>query len=208
MPSLYGNAGNRYKGCKLVWPSLKYWDSYLDALYEGFVLSMENKKSLEEIQRIASSPMEHIESINQQNIEVVLPNGSKEIKQPFDIYWLVRQTLFIGAVGIIHTLNDYLARYGGHLGIGIRPSLRNQGYGEIATRLILGRAYQLGINPVYAFCDSRNIAMSRVFEKCGGILEGIVPNPYFEGTSVSRYKIFIDMVEIDEIIARNPIPSS
>lgn len=208
MPLLYKSTGDRYKGCKLVWPSLEYWDSYLDALFEGFILSSERSKTLEDIQRIARSPTAHVRNINLQGAEVTLPDGSKEIKQPFNVYWLVRETLFIGAVGIVHTLNNYLAHYGGHLGIGIRPSLRNQGYGEVATRLILVRAHQLGINPVYAFCDLRNRAIARVFEKCGGMLEEVAPNPFFEGTSVSRYKIYLDVVEVNETIVRNLIPRS
>ena len=195
------------RGCVLRWPSLDYWDSYLEALHEGFVLSTDKEKTSEEIKNIATTRFRHIESINRQGTEITLPDGTDANKEPFEMYWLVRGRLFIGAVGIIHKLNDYLREYGGHLGIGIRPSFRAKGFGTIAVRLVLARAFQLNINPVYAFCDSNNLAMARVFENCGGVLEAVSPNPYFEGTAVKRYKISLNIEEAQDIIRRGLIPS-
>jgi predicted acetyltransferase len=195
-----------YKDCRLEWPSLNYWNSYVKALKEGFVLSTEKRKTKEEIERILISPYKHLQSINQQGTEIELPNGTRVTKQPFDIYWLIKGSQFIGAVGIIHYLNEYLKKYGGHLGVGIHPSFQSQGYGEVAIRLILARAFQLNINPVCAYCDSKNKAMAKVFEKCGGILDAVRPNPYFKGTCVAQYKIYWNKNEVRVIIERNLIP--
>ena len=45
-----------------------------------------------------------------------------------------RRNILLGAVNIRHCLNDYLLKYGGHIGDGIRPSERGKGY---ATNRIL-----------------------------------------------------------------------
>ena len=48
-----------------------------------------------------------------------------------------KRNLMVGAVNIRHDLNDYLLKYGGHIGDGIRPSERRKGYATEMIRLAL-----------------------------------------------------------------------
>ena len=65
--------------------------------------------------------------------EIVLcqaPVGAAAATQILE--WLIGYTM-VGAVNIRHYLNEYLLKYGGHIGDGIRPSERRKGY---ATKMI------------------------------------------------------------------------
>lgn len=78
---------------------------------------------------------------------------------------------FIGACNIRHYLNDYLLKYGGHIGDGIRPSKRKQGYGTILVSLALERCKELKIEKVLMTCDKDNIGSKKTILNNGGILE-------------------------------------
>ena len=53
----------------------------------------------------------------------------KDGKVPDSVFFLldIVKNKLIGAVNIRHYLNDYLLKYAGHIGDGIRPSERNKG---------------------------------------------------------------------------------
>jgi len=81
------------------------------------------------------------------------------------------RNIFLGAVNIRHYLNDYLLKYSGHIGDGIRPSERRKGYGTEMIRLTLIECKKMGIKEVLMICDKSNIASAKVIIKNGGILE-------------------------------------
>lgn len=78
---------------------------------------------------------------------------------------------FVGAVNIRHYLNDFLMRYGGHIGDGIRPSMRGKGLGTKMVALALDECRKLGIERVLMICHTENTASARTIQKNGGILE-------------------------------------
>ena len=80
----------------------------------------------------------------------------------------------VGRVSIRHQLNQYLEQRGGHIGFGIRPEFRGQGFATEILLEALEIASTLGIERVLVTCDDTNIASSRVIEKCGGVLENVV----------------------------------
>lgn len=79
----------------------------------------------------------------------------------------------VGAISIRHELNDWLARYGGHIGYAIVPSQRRKGYATEALRQGLLVAGSIGIDAVLVTCDADNVASARVIEKCGGEFESV-----------------------------------
>lgn len=81
---------------------------------------------------------------------------------------------FIGATNIRHYLNEYLLKYGGHIGDGIRPSKRNKGYGTLLVYLSLLECKKLRIEKVLMTCDKNNIASQKTIIKNKGILENEV----------------------------------
>lgn len=92
---------------------------------------------------------------------------------PNSVYFLYDQEkdVLLGAINIRHYLNDYLLQYAGHIGDGIRPSARGQGYGTEMIRLGLLECKNLGITKVLMVCDKDNIASARTIIKNGGQLE-------------------------------------
>jgi predicted acetyltransferase len=95
-----------------------------------------------------------------------------EGRVPATTYWLVRQGQILGPSNLRHELNDYLRKFGGHIGYSIRPSQRGKGFGILILKLTLEKARQLGLDKVLVTCDDDNFASARVIEKNGGILEG------------------------------------
>lgn len=104
------------------------------------------------------------------NLEIKEP---KDGKVPDSVFFLldIERNILLGAVNIRHYLNDYLFRFGGHIGDGIRPSERGKGYATEMIRLSLIECKKLGIDKVLMVCDKSNIASAKTIIKNGGILE-------------------------------------
>ena len=92
---------------------------------------------------------------------------------PDSTYFLldVDRNRLLGAINIRHYLNDYLLKFGGHIGDGIRPSERGKGYATEMVRLALIECKKLGIDKVLMVCDKSNIASAKTIIKNGGVLE-------------------------------------
>lgn len=92
----------------------------------------------------------------------------------------------LGAINIRHSLNEYLFNFGGHIGYGIRPSERGQGYASLMLSLSLPIAKELGLNKVLITCDKINLGSAKTIIKNGGILENEVIE---DGELTQRYWI-------------------
>jgi len=77
----------------------------------------------------------------------------------------------IGAINIRHTLNEYLLKFGGHIGYGIRPSKRGHGYAKAMLQMTYPFLHELGLDRVLITCTSDNIASAKTIEGCGGEFE-------------------------------------
>lgn len=97
-----------------------------------------------------------------------------------------KRNLMVGAVNIRHDLNDYLLKYGGHIGDGIRSSERRKGYATEMIRLALEECRKLGLTRVLMTCDKNNIGSAKSIIRNGGILENEVLE---EGSIKQRYWI-------------------
>jgi predicted acetyltransferase len=82
---------------------------------------------------------------------------------------------FVGRTSIRHRLNPQLARWGGHIGFGVRPGFRRRGYATEILRRSLVIAGTLDIDRALITCDEGNIGSAAVIERCGGVLADIVP---------------------------------
>lgn len=76
----------------------------------------------------------------------------------------------IGSIQLRHSLTPELEQHGGHVGYGIRPSERKNGYGKQQLSLILDMARQMGMSKVMVICDKENIASAKTAIRCGGKL--------------------------------------
>ncbi len=93
----------------------------------------------------------------------------------------------LGAVSIRYELNDYLRRYGGNIGYGVRVSERRQGYAKAMLALACDHCRRLGMEKVLVTCDTANTGSARTIQANGGILENEVIHD--DGTPLQRYWI-------------------
>ena len=84
------------------------------------------------------------------------------------------QGILVGRISIRHELNDWLSRYGGHIGYAVIPSMRGRGFGTEILRQGLVVARAIGVEDVLVTCDEDNIASARLIEACGGVFESVV----------------------------------
>ncbi|WP_117170096.1 GNAT family N-acetyltransferase [Paraliobacillus sediminis] len=84
-------------------------------------------------------------------------------------YWLVDNHELIGVVNIRHRLTEPLFNGGGHIGYGIRPSKRNNGYAIQILSLALEKAKEMNLEEVLLVCNSTNTASNKVILNNGGI---------------------------------------
>lgn len=89
------------------------------------------------------------------------------------MYFTIRESdnKIIGMVNIRHYLNDYLRKFGGHIGYGIRPTERRKGYNKIQLYLTLLKAQKLGLYKVMLGCSVDNLGSDKTIKALGGILE-------------------------------------
>jgi predicted acetyltransferase len=85
--------------------------------------------------------------------------------------------IVVGRLSLRHELNDFLAKIGGHIGYGVRPSQRRRGYATAMLRQALPIAAGDGITRVLLTCDVDNTASIKVIEQSGGQLECVTNDP-------------------------------
>lgn len=105
-----------------------------------------------------------------ENDRTCIPNESRV---PGETYFLVRKEddRIVGMINIRLVLNDALKEVGGHIGYGIRPTERRQGYNKINLYLGLLKCREHGIKEVQIDCDKENLGSKKTIEALGGILK-------------------------------------
>ncbi len=95
----------------------------------------------------------------------------------------------VGRVSVRFALNAHLAAGGGHIGYGVRPGFRRQGYATALLRRGIALARAEGVERVLVVCDDDNIASAAVIERSGGVLESVVIPPDDDRPPFRRYWI-------------------
>ena len=78
----------------------------------------------------------------------------------------------VGAINIRHYLNDYLMKYGGHIGLGVNPKYRHLGYGKKVLSLAMKKCHKLNIDEILYVCSKDNIYSKKLALSFGGVYSG------------------------------------
>jgi len=89
---------------------------------------------------------------------------------PSSTFWLVETGELVGVSNLRHCLNQQLRHYGGHIGLGIRPSCRKRGLGKTLLGLTIEEAWRRGICEVHVHCYKGNDASAKMIQRSGGEL--------------------------------------
>ncbi len=136
--------------------------------------------------RRMEDPRQWIEHCKRSTKKETVPDGLVPATQ----YIFVRESddKIIGMLQIRHYLNDFLEKYGGHIGYSVAPSERRKGYATQMLQIGLNKCKELGIYKVLITCDDDNEASRKTILNNGGVYESTVYEPD-EGVNLQRYWI-------------------
>ena len=106
---------------------------------------------------------------------MTVPKG----RVPATQYIFVREEddKIVGMLQIRHCLNDYLEKYGGHIGYSVAPSERRMGYATQMLETALPKCKELGMDKVLITCIDNNEGSRKTILANGGIYESTVYEP-------------------------------
>lgn len=109
---------------------------------------------------------------------------------PTSQFIFVRETdnKVVGVIQIRHYFNEYLEKYGGHIGYSVAPGERRKGYATQMLAAVLPECVKLGLDRVLITCVQGNEGSKRTILHNGGVFESTVYEPE-ENRFLERYWI-------------------
>lgn len=83
----------------------------------------------------------------------------------------------VGMIQVRHSFNDFLEKYGGHIGYSVRPCERHKGYAKQMLRMVLPFCREIGIDKVLISCVDGNIGSEKTILANGGVYECTIHEP-------------------------------
>lgn len=118
------------------------------------------------------------------------PKTVPEGRVPASQYIFVREEdrKIVGMIDIRHSLNEYLEKYGGHIGYSVAPSERRRGYATQMLKMTLPVCRALGMDRVLITCSKGNEGSRKTILNNGGVYDSTVSEPD-EKADLERYWI-------------------
>ena len=109
-------------------------------------------------------------------------------------YFLIRESdnRLVGMINLRWNLNEWMIKYGGHIGYGIRPTERRKGYNKINLYLCLLKAKEFGIDKVLLTANDNNLGSINTIKALGGILENKIESYKENEDILGRYWIDVN----------------
>lgn len=100
-------------------------------------------------------------------------------------FWLVNQNMLIGVANLRPFLTPSIANIGGHIGLGIRPSMRGKGWSKQLLLATLAKAAEYDLDTVTIHTHSDNKQANAMILSCGCEFDSAVTDD--AGNEVLRY---------------------
>lgn len=163
---------------KLIKISADYADE-IKAYKDEFIDAGDSMDGCGALRRI-DDPYEYVEwSINCESLETMAKDRIYEGRVPATQLMLVSEDehRLLGLLQIRHYFNDYLSKFGGHIGYSVRPSERRKGYAKQMLTEALAFCRDLGLDRVLITCYDTNIASEKTILSCDGVYESTIFEP-------------------------------
>lgn len=80
----------------------------------------------------------------------------------------------VGMIQVRHYFNDYLSKFGGHIGYSIKPNERRKGYATAMLKTVLSYCKEIGLDKILITCLDDNIGSEKTILNNGGVYESTV----------------------------------
>lgn len=168
---------------KLVKPSAKYAEQ-IKAYRQEFLDSGDSMDGCGSL-RSMDNPYDFIKKCQACENPDTLPDGLVTATQ----FMLVSEDdKILGMIQVRHYFNDYLSKYGGHIGCSVRPSERRKGYAKLMLSTALPFCRRIGLNKVLITCIDGNIGSEKTIVANGGVYESSIYEEK-EGVFLKRFWI-------------------
>lgn len=109
-------------------------------------------------------------------------------------YFLIRESdnKLIGMINLRWNLSEWMFTNAGHIGYGVRPTERRNGFNKINLYLCLLKAQEKGLKKVLLTAADNNPGSYKTILALGGVLENKIPDYEDETVLMGRYWIDVD----------------
>ena len=104
----------------------------------------------------------------------MMENDPPRLLVPGTLFCLVDGEEILGVCEIRHFLNSGLLKYGGHIGYGVAPKHRGNGYAAKMIEMSMPFMKEVGIDRALITCVEENVASAKSIINAGGVLENEV----------------------------------
>lgn len=172
---------------KLIEPTMEY-EKEIQAFRQDFLSSTGSMDGCGSLRRFENI-QDWIDQVSRLGNAETTPDDFVTMTQ----YICVREEdrKIVGVIQIRHYFNDFLEKYGGHIGYSVCPSERRKGYATQMLKMALPVCKSLGINDVLITCLKDNVGSRKVIQKNGGVYEKTVHETE-KDVYLERYWIHIE----------------